>query len=215
MLLSLSAVTGCWTSGPARVRPPQRVSAARELAPAPAAGPLMARREDQRKPLPEALLPEALHARAEERAWKYIVLHHSATGRGDVAAIDAAHRQRRDGAGRPWLGIGYHFVIGNGQGMADGLIEPTFRWDEQIHGAHAGVREYNESSIGICLIGDFEKQPPTPRQVEAARQLVTQLARRYGIPPGDILTHGDLAATLCPGRHFPLAQIVGDKETTE
>lgn len=145
---------------------------------------------------------------APPRHWRYIVLHHTATDSGDVAAIDAEHRQRKDRAGHPWLGIGYHFLIGNGRGMADGLVEPTFRWKQQLHGAHAGDRSYNEEGIGICLVGNFDSYPPTPRQVAAARELVRMLAERYDIEPQNIVCHQDVGATHCPGAKFPVEEIV-------
>ena len=143
------------------------------------------------------------------RRWRYIVLHHTATDSGDVAAIDAEHRQRKDRAGNPWLGIGYHFLIGNGRGMADGLVQPTFRWKQQLHGAHAGNRSYNEEGIGICLVGNFDNYPPTPRQVAAARELVRTLAERFDIEPQNIICHQDVGATRCPGAKFPVQEIVG------
>ncbi len=143
------------------------------------------------------------------RRWRYIVLHHTATDSGDVVAIDAEHRQRKDRAGNPWLGIGYHFLIGNGRGMADGLVEPTFRWKQQLHGAHAGSRSYNEEGIGICLVGNFDNYPPTPRQVVAARELVRTLAERFDINPPNIVCHQDVGATRCPGAKFPVEEIIG------
>ena len=60
------------------------------------------------------------------RPWKHIVIHHTATGTGSVDSIHAAHLKNKDKNGNHWLGIGYHFVIGNGEGMADGAIEPDF-----------------------------------------------------------------------------------------
>ncbi len=69
------------------------------------------------------------------RDWRSIVVHHSATSGGSVASIDAVHRRQRDSAGQPWLGIGYHFVVGNGHSMDDGEIQPTFRWRQQLAGA--------------------------------------------------------------------------------
>lgn len=154
----------------------------------------------------------------ESRLWKSIVLHHSATARGDVASIDAAHRRRTDAAGKPWLGIGYHFVIGNGQGLADGAVEPTFRWREQLAGAHAGSREQNDRGIGICLIGDFSQTSPTMRQLAATRRLIAALADRYQIPKTDILRHSDIRTTQCPGRLFPwseaLAEVAESAEPT-
>jgi N-acetyl-anhydromuramyl-L-alanine amidase AmpD len=143
-----------------------------------------------------------LDFQGDERDWKFIVLHHSASDAGSVESIDAAHRARHDSQGHPWRGIGYHFVIGNGHGMSDGEIRPTFRWTEQAAGAHAGVREFNELGIGICLIGNFENAPPTAAQIAATRSLVAALSTRYGIAEREILTHGDLKATACPGRFF-------------
>ncbi|HEV3024474.1 MAG TPA: peptidoglycan recognition family protein, partial [Pirellulales bacterium] len=137
------------------------------------------------------------------RKWNSIVLHHTGTPTGNVEAIEADHRQRTDSAGQPWLGIGYHFVIGNGQGLADGRVEPTFRWRQQLHGAHAGDRQYNQEGIGICLVGDFSASPPTARQIDALKRLVAWLGRQYSIDRESVVRHSDVAATECPGSQFP------------
>ncbi len=149
-----------------------------------------------------------LAPQAPVRAWKYIVLHHSATTDGDVRSIDGDHRGRTDSTGEPWLGIGYHFVIGNGGAMGDGAVEATFRWRDQLAGAHAGSRVYNDTGIGICLIGDFQNSPPTPRQIVAVRELVAALVAQYGIQPANCIRHSDIHSTECPGRFFPYHQIV-------
>ena len=141
------------------------------------------------------------------RPWKHIVLHHTATDRGSVESIHQSHLQRRDGAGRAWLGIGYHFVIGNGDGMPDGKIEPTFRWTKQIHGAHAGISEYNQLGIGIVLIGNFEEHRPTAAQLRSARQLVHTLQRVHKIESRYVIGHGKLKNTACPGRYFAVADL--------
>ncbi|MEM1062197.1 MAG: peptidoglycan recognition family protein, partial [Planctomycetota bacterium] len=123
-----------------------------------------------------------------------------------------------DADGNPWLGIGYHFLIGNGHGMPDGAIEPTFRWDRQLAGAHAGDATMNKHAIGVALVGNFESRPPTARQTEALVALLQTLATEHGLGPGDLITHADVRPTLCPGRHFPLAAIrdaVASGETTE
>lgn len=142
---------------------------------------------------------------SEVRHWRYLVLHHSASESGSVESIDADHRQRLDAAGRPWRGIGYHFVIGNGSGLGDGAVEATFRWREQLEGAHAGVAEFNELGLGICLIGDFDQTPPTERQREALVALVQALQREFRIGDDCVLRHGDLKSTACPGNRFNLA----------
>jgi hypothetical protein len=152
-------------------------------------------------------LPEDLPPGVESRVWKHIVLHHTASDRGDVESIHEAHLQNKDKSGKPWLGIGYHFVVGNGNGMPDGEVEATFRWRQQMHGAHAGVSDYNQHGIGIVLVGNFETQPPSPAQQEAVEGLVNRLARSYEISAGQVIGHGDVKATDCPGKFFPLSDL--------
>lgn len=145
------------------------------------------------------------------RDWKHIVIHHTATGSGSVESIHTAHLKNKDKNGNPWLGIGYHFVIGNGDGMTDGAIEPTFRWRTQIQGAHAGSanKDYNERGIGICLVGNFEKSPPTPAQKRSVKLLVQTLRNEYRIPAAEVVGHKDIraASTECPGKFFPMAEV--------
>jgi hypothetical protein len=147
------------------------------------------------------------------RDWKHIVIHHTATSAGSVESINAAHLQKKDKDGNPWLGIGYHFVIGNGDGMPDGAIEPTFRWRTQIQGAHAGStnKDYNERGIGICLVGNFEKTPPTAAQRKSVKLLVQTLRTEYRIPAASVVGHKDIrsSATECPGKLFPMAEVAG------
>lgn len=141
------------------------------------------------------------------RDWKYVVIHHTASTRGSVESIHETHLQRKDKHGNPWQGIGYHFVIGNGQGMDDGEIESTFRWREQIHGAHAGDAEYNQKGIGVCLVGNFEETSPSPKQLAAVKRLVSALKADYHITADRVVGHGRVKATACPGRYFPLDEI--------
>ncbi|MCB9949690.1 MAG: N-acetylmuramoyl-L-alanine amidase [Planctomycetaceae bacterium] len=141
------------------------------------------------------------------RPWKFVVLHHTATESGSVESIDAAHKQRLDVSGRPWKGIGYHFLIGNGNGMPDGSVASTFRWNEQIAGAHAGAADYNQWGVGICLVGNFEEHRPTPKQIAALERLLTELRDEFGLGKDQILRHGDLKATACPGRLFEVERV--------
>ncbi len=151
-------------------------------------------------------LPAPWRPTRPSHAWRYIVLHHTASESDSVESIHAAHRKRTTN-GRPWLGIGYHFVIGNGKGMTDGAISPTFRWRQQIHGAHAGHLDYNNNGIGIALVGNFDKQPPTPAQLVSVGRLIRILQTAYRIPAAGIVGHGDVKNTACPGRYFPLDRL--------
>jgi len=156
--------------------------------------------------LADLIWPEAM---ADSRDWHYIVIHHSGTR---SATVDAIHRYH---VGIGFEGVGYHFVINNGRapGSLDGRITPTERWGEQRPGAHARIAhhpEYNRAGIGICLVGNFEKEPPTPDQMVALERLVLALCERYDIRLHAVVGHGELKNTKCPGRHFPMESFLMD-----
>lgn len=118
---------------------------------------------------------------------EYIIIHCSDSKYGNAALIDQWHREKG------YKGIGYHFVIGNGNGSKAGEIEfgrPT----NQV-GAHAVG--YNSNSIGICLVG-----PPFHHdQILVAVALVRKLAREYRIPYENVLGHREVpsgSAKECP-----------------
>ena len=146
-------------------------------------------------------------ADVEETQWEYIIVHHSATESGSVESIHEEHLKRRDAEGNHWLGIGYHFVIGNGHGIQDGTVQPTFRWNEQVHGAHSGSEVFNSRGIGICLIGNFEKSPPSKAQLDSLKTLVKVLSIRHRITPEKFMGHAAVKTTACPGKHFPLNEV--------
>jgi hypothetical protein len=138
--------------------------------------------------------------------WQGIVIHHSATTKGDAAFIDRLHKDRG------FEGLGYDFVIDSGNGGPDGLIEVGWRWKQQREGAHTRVtgdysNYWNEHTIGICLIGNFEFQKPTEAQYKSLAKLVSFLQKRYGIPTSKIKGHGDVDATRCPGRNFNMVKL--------
>jgi len=149
-------------------------------------------------------------SRIEDRKrWRGIIIHHSATSSGNAAELNALHKKRKDRNGEPWLGLGYHFVIDNGRGGADGKVEVGFRWQKQMTGAHCRPRScshnyWNEHCIGICLVGNFEHTRPTQAQYNSLSKLIRFLQQRYKIPANAIQGHGDVAGaqTACPGRNF-------------
>lgn len=137
--------------------------------------------------------------------WKYIIIHHSATEEGDSLTFHHAHLQR--GFDR---GVGYHFVIDNGSaGKQNGQIEATPRWIKQLDGAHCKASDMNVRAIGICLVGNFDKELPTEKQFSSLVYLVQTLAQYYHIPPDHIIGHGHVkgAQTDCPGSRFPLSKL--------
>jgi N-acetylmuramoyl-L-alanine amidase len=154
---------------------------------------------------------ELLYPNKADRPWRYIVLHHSASPSGNYDQIDGEHRKILG-----FDGCGYHFVIGNGNGSGDGSIEVSQRWTNQKQGVHCrNAREHamDEYGIGICLVGDLDQQPPTPRQVAAAQALIAHLSQRYNISGSKVDSHAHLAGTptVCPGKFFPNDAILSAK----
>lgn len=99
--------------------------------------------------------------------------------------------------GGPFSDIGYHKVINTKgkvfQGRSDAVV-----------GAHAFGA--NQASLGILMVGDFSKQTPGDKQVDALIQVLAVLCRRHKIDPERIIGHRDVvkifpggAASACPG----------------
>lgn len=147
--------------------------------------------------------PAAWTPRVAARPWKWIVIHHSASPTGSMALFDKEHRSKG------WDGVGYHFVIGNGTNSADGQVEVTPRWPVQKWGAHAKSvdNRYNEFGIGICLVGNFDKTNPTPKQMASLEKLVVYLMQTYHIQPQFVIGHRDTKPTECPGRNVNVSAI--------
>lgn len=143
-----------------------------------------------------------------EKNWTAIVIHHSATDTGNSAIFDKWHRE-----GNHWEGVGYDFVIGNGTDSGDGQVEVTFRWKEQIAGAHCGGTAgnwANKDGIGICLVGNFDRKAPTAKQMQSLLELIRFLQRRYKIPKSRIYGHKTTPGarvTNCPGNKFPMSKL--------
>jgi N-acetylmuramoyl-L-alanine amidase len=139
------------------------------------------------------------------RRWEYVVVHHSATRSGGAVSFDRYHRKVK----RWQNGLGYHFVIGNGTDTYDGQVEVGNRWLKQITGAHCGGRN-NIGKIGICLVGHFEQQKPTPKQMRSLHRLLEYLQVRCGIPASKVRGHLEVCRpgyTKCPGRHFDMTAL--------
>ena len=133
--------------------------------------------------------------------WKNIIAHHSATYNGNAKIFDAAHRRRG-----MENGLAYHFVICNGtNGSPDGKIEVGSRWLRQIKGGHVKSAVYNNNSIGICLVGNFEKKWVSKNQQASLISLVDYLKNTMLKGRAKFLVHRELKneQTICPGKNFP------------
>lgn len=136
--------------------------------------------------------------------WQYIVVHNSGTKQGNALVFDNYHRNVR----RMQNGLAYHFVIGNGTSSGDGEIEIGPRWTKQINGGHVASDYLNDISLGICLVGDYNRDRPTEAQLAALDELIRYLRGRVGKTKGKISivkAHREInpKPTDCPGDRFP------------
>jgi len=145
-----------------------------------------------------------LKAVLDRQRWTGIVIHHSGEPAGDADSLTRKH------ISYGYKGLGYHFLIGNGKRLGDGMVHVGYRWDEQLPGAHvlgpAGAA-HNQHSIGICLIGNGDRHGFTDAQMTQLVSLVRRLQRQLHIPARQVYLHHDLASqTTSPGRLFPEAE---------
>jgi hypothetical protein len=145
-----------------------------------------------------------------------IVLHHSYSPRADewrgantVRAIWRYHVKTNG-----WADIGYHLIMSpNGTELYEGRPLSAI-------GAHCGGnppngvgrRFGNTNSIGICLIGDYDHEDPTPQAVLALGMLIDDLKRRFGICDDAVLGHFEAwekPPKTCPGQHLAEAMGMG------
>jgi N-acetylmuramoyl-L-alanine amidase len=161
----------------------------------PAAAPARASRPVRQAP--PAAGPREWDPGAYARPWRWIVIHHSATERGSAEIFDRLHRARG------WDEMGYHFVITNGQGGADGQVQVGSRWTKQKWGAHCKTagNDYNNYGIGVCVVGNFSDRLPSRAQLASLGRLVGFLMDRYRIAASEVIGHRDApgTATECPG----------------
>jgi len=155
--------------------------------------------------LPSSLLRTLATIRPKSGKWKKIIIHHSATPVDDAMNMHRVHKARG-----MKNGLAYHFVISNGSRKAtDGEVFIGGRWKGQLDGGHVKKLSWNQTCIGICLIGNFEIKPPTSRQMKTLEGLCEYLMKRCSIPKSQVTTHKVLhkGHTACPGKYFSLPSL--------
>lgn len=85
-------------------------------------------------------------------------------------------------------------------GKQMGEIEVSDLWKNQKGNYSTTSTLFNMQSIAIVLVGNFEKYKVPPRQYAMLVELVTALALKYNIQPGEIYAHKQINETKCPGR---------------
>jgi hypothetical protein len=95
-----------------------------------------------------------------------------------------------------WPDLPYHFLI-----APDGRI---FEGRPVQYEPESNTKYPLKGNIGIEMMGDFNLQRPSVRQLRSSVQLTAWLSRKYHIDLDHVRTHQDVAPgqTDCPGKDF-------------
>lgn len=133
--------------------------------------------------------------------WQSIYIHHSATAGGDARSLSQGD-----------AGLPDHFLIGNGDGCADGAVQLGQRWTQQQSAAYPGDgRALRDQCISICLVGDFDRSAPTATQMQRLSQLVAALRGRLQIAAEHIvILDQPQGGPANVGRKFPISAFLAE-----
>jgi len=122
---------------------------------------------------------------------KKIIVHHSAAPRTQsLGEINAYHKSIGFTLSSLGSWVGYHYVI-----LADGTLSQT-RLDSD-EGCHTVGQ--NTSSLGICLLGNFDVELPTTAQIASLKTFLEEKTLLYGIPQSEIFPHRKFSPKSCYG----------------
>ena len=132
--------------------------------------------------------------------WHSIYVHHSMTRAGSAATLS-----------QDVGGIADHFLIGNGDPIADGAVETGSRWSDQVAAGSVPGVEISSDCISICMVGDFNRARPSPTQQAHLLELVSTLQQRLGIDSGHVVlgVAGAEGSVAGIGKRFPGAAFRG------
>jgi len=137
-------------------------------------------------------------AYVKRKSTQRIILHHTSGGASEtVQGIHAYHISRGH------AGIDYNICV---------LKDGTACWGRgldyaggSVNNSAAASRGYNDTSVAIVALGDFERSQMPAVQKEALKRVVRDVAQHYGIT--EIIRHKDVANTDCPGKFYPFDEI--------
>ncbi|MBC8203028.1 MAG: N-acetylmuramoyl-L-alanine amidase [Planctomycetes bacterium] len=135
--------------------------------------------------------------------WSGIVIQHLGEPAGSIKSIQRSHLS----GGLD--GIAFHFIIGNGNGLGDGVVHGSDRWVQQTKAARPisiDPENWDENLITICLIGNGNRRQFTERQILHLSRLVQRLQNELSIKASDVYLSSDLENSPnmapSPGKFF-------------
>ena len=121
-----------------------------------------------------------------------IFIHHTVTESGPPENEQQLMRKVQEiGFGKGFSDISYSFLV-----FPTGRVYEGRGWEKE--GAH--TLGHNDTSYAISLVGNYEQEPMTDAQVEAARRIIAEGQRRGFITVSPTIQgHREVDATDCPG----------------
>lgn len=134
-----------------------------------------------------------------------ITVHHTAEPQRADITLEQKMRALQNFSQRPaklaggqrkpaWPDVPYHFYIDLRGQIAEG---------RDIGYAGDTNTDYDPTGHALIVLeGNFEKEQPTPAQLEQLTALLRWLSWRWQVPASEIKGHSDYAATACPGKNL-------------
>jgi hypothetical protein len=139
----------------------------------------------------------------ESSNWSGIVIQHLGEPAGSVESVHRAH------IAGGLEGIGFHFIIGNGNGLGDGAVHVSERWLNQTRSARPvsiSPENWDKNVITICLVGNGNRRPFTERQILYLSRLVQRLQNELSIEETRVRLASNFESTAnmpsSPGKFF-------------
>ena len=128
-----------------------------------------------------------------------LMIHHSLTADSGSVSWSAIRRYHVETL--KWRDVGYHYGIERIGDRVEILVGRMLGES----GAHCRQGGMNRYSVGICLVGNFDEQPPPDESWAAAVRLARSLQEVLGIPRDRVFGHREFAAyKTCPGTMFSM-----------
>ena len=135
-----------------------------------------------------------------------LVVHHSDSKAATTkkSNIESWHKQRG------FTQIGYHKVVEGDGKIVDGRPESS-------QGAHA--KGANLETLGVCVVGEFETEMPSQKQIDSLVKVLTDWCKKYKLNSTSIYGHynvpGGTTDTSCPGKNMKLKLSVVKQKVTQ
>lgn len=127
-----------------------------------------------------------------------ITLHHSGSAEPlteDDDPVEKLQQLYEWGAEeRNWWDVPYHYLVD-----LDGTV---YEGRNPQYAGDTNTRYDTRGHLLVTVMGNYDQQEPTDKQVEAISELMAWSADKYDLTEEDISGHYDLADTGCPGTHL-------------